>query len=70
MEADFSDMSGQCELKNICYPGNQALSGGVGRGRNGAKMLIIDNLSTVMPYIRRKLNENVTCLHYRYFWKV
>ena len=43
---------------------------GVKKGRNGAKMLIIDNFTTVMPYIRCKLNKIVTYRHYRYTWTV
>ena len=43
---------------------------GIKRGRNGAKMLIIDNFTTVMPYIRCKLNKIVTYRHYRYTWTV
>ena len=31
-------------------------------------MLIIDNFSTVMPYIRCKLNRNVKGRHYSYIW--
>ena len=42
-------------MKNIRYWGNQALPDGLKRGRNGAKMLIIDNFTTVirckLPYI-------------------
>ena len=53
-------------MKNIRYWGNQAVPGGLKRGRNGAKMLIIDNFTTVMPYIRCKLNKIVTYRHYRY----
>ena len=43
-------------MKNIRYWGNQALP-----GKKGAKwkMLIIDNFTTVMPYIRCKLNKIV-----------
>ena len=47
-------------MKNIRYWGNQALPRGLKRWRNGAKMLIIDNFTTVMPYIRCKLNKIVT----------
>ena len=47
---------------------------GIKRGWNGAKMLIIDNFTTVMPYIRCKLNKIVTYRHYRYLdsvkWKI
>ena len=50
--------------------GNQALPGGQKGGRNGAKMLIINNFTTVMPYIRCKLNKIVTYRHYRYTWTV
>ena len=57
---DITDIPGQCEMKNIRYWGNQAYSSGLKRGRNGAKMLIIDNFTTVMPYIRCKLNKIVT----------
>ena len=32
---------------------------GLERGRNGAKMLIIDNFPMVMPYIRCKLNKSL-----------
>ena len=39
-------------------------------GRNGAKMLIIDNFTTAMPYIRCKLNKIVTYRHYRYTSRV
>ena len=35
-------------MKNIRYWGNQALPGGLKRGRNGAKMLIIDNYHSNM----------------------
>ena len=51
-----TDIPGQCEMKNIRYLGNQEIH--FKRGRNGAKMLIIDNFTTVMPYIRCKLNNN------------
>ena len=64
----ITDIPGQCEMKNIRYWGNQALPGGSKGGRNGAKMLIIDNFTTVMPYIRCKLNKIVR--HYRYTWTV
>ena len=40
------------------------------RRRNRAKMLIIDNFTTVMSYIRCKLNKIVTYRHYRYTWTV
>ena len=53
-------------MKNIRYRGNHALSRVSKRVRNGAKMLIIDNFSTVMPNIRCKLNANVT---YDYRWQ-
>ena len=33
-------------------------------------MLIIGSFTTVMPYIRRKLNTIVTYRHYRYTWTV
>ena len=66
----ITDIPGQCEMKNIRYWGNQALPWGLKRGRNGAKMLIIDNFTTVMPYIRCKLNIIVTYRHYRYTWTV
>ena len=56
--------------KNIRNWGNQALPGGQKGGRNGAKMLIINNFTTVMPYIRCKLNKIVTYRHYRYTWTV
>ena len=36
-------------MKNIRYLGNQEI---LKRGRNEAKMLITDNFTTVMPYIR------------------
>ena len=39
-------------------------------GRTEAKMLIIDNFTTVMPYIRCKLNKIVTYRQYRYTWTV
>ena len=38
--------------------------------KKGAKMLIIDNFTTVMPYIRCKLNKVVIYRHYRYTWTV
>ena len=43
----------------------QGVEMGAKWGRNGAKMLIIDNFSTVVPYIRCKVNKNVTYRHYR-----
>ena len=38
----------------------KALPGGSKWGRNGAKMLIIENFTTVIPYIRCKLDKIVT----------
>ena len=45
-------------MKNIRYLGNQALPGGQKWGRTEAKMLIIDNFTTVMPYIRCEVEQN------------
>ena len=66
----ITDIPGQCEMKNIRYWGNQALPVELKRRRNGAKMLRIDNFTTVMPYIRCKLRKIVTYRHYRYTWSV
>ena len=54
IESTSRNMPGQCGLRNICYRGNKALPVGSKRGRNGAKMLIIDNFFTVVPYIKWK----------------
>ena len=57
-------------MKNIRYWGNQALPGGVKKGAKWGQNAIIDNFTTVMPYIRFKLNKIVTYPHYRYTWTV
>ena len=53
----ITDMSGQCALKNIFYPANQAFPGGQKRGRNVAKLLIVDNFSPLVSYTQCKSND-------------
>ena len=42
----------------------------VKKGSKWGQMLIIDSFTTVMPYIRCKVNKIVTYRHYRYTWTV
>ena len=62
-----TDIPGQCEMKNIRYWGNQHFQGLI-KGAKLAKTLIIDYFTTVMQYIRCKLNKIVTYRHYKYTW--
>ena len=66
----ITDIPGQCKMKNIRYWGNQALPGGLKRGRNGGKMLIIDSFTTAMPYIRCKLNKSLQIYLDSVKWKI
>ena len=54
--------------ETILYWGNQSNSRGQKGWRNGAKMLIINYFSTVMPYIHWKLNKKVTYLNHECIW--
>ena len=50
-------------MKNIRYWGNQQFQG-VKSGRNGAKMLIIDNFTTAMIYsLQVEQNRYISSLH-------